>query len=237
MEWVMILIFIAGYLLIALEHPLKINKSGTALLLGTVLWVIYTYHAAGIVPFVSKEEFALYLEANKFLKTLPLSEQITQFVVNHQVLDSVGEICETLLFLVGAMITVELIDTHGGFTFITDRITTHNKRTLLWLITGITFFMSAVLDNLTTSIVMIMLIRKLVGDYKDRWILGSLIIIAANSGGSLVADRRCYYDYAVGKWQSIYLGHHSPPLFAMFGIVRIAGMDSAAEIVWHDYAA
>lgn len=184
MEWVMILIFIAGYLLIALEHPLKINKSGTALLLGTVLWVIYTYHAAGIVPFVSKEEFALYLEANKFLKTLPLSEQITQFVVNHQVLDSVGEICETLLFLVGAMITVELIDTHGGFTFITDRITTHNKRTLLWLITGITFFMSAVLDNLTTSIVMIMLIRKLVGDYKDRWILGSLIIIAANSGGA-----------------------------------------------------
>lgn len=184
MEWMMIAVFIAGYVVIALEHPLRINKSGTALLLGTLLWVIYTYFAPTLVPVVSKEAFDLYLEANSYLKQLPLAEQVSRFVVGHQVTDSIGEICETLLFLVGAMITVELIDTHGGFAFITDRITTNKKRTLLWLITGITFFMSAVLDNLTTSIVMIMLIRKLVRDYKERWILGSIIIIAANSGGA-----------------------------------------------------
>lgn len=99
-------------------------------------------------------------------------------------LDSVGEIAETLIFLIGAMITVELIDSHGGFTFITNRIKTKSKKKLLLLIATLTFFMSAVLDNLTTSIVMIMLIRKLIGNYKERWVFGSIIIIAANSGGA-----------------------------------------------------
>ena len=107
-----------------------------------------------------------------------------RFVVEHQVLDSIGEIAETLIFLIGAMITVELIDAHGGFMFITNHITTKKKRKLLALIAVITFFMSAVLDNLTTSIVMIMLIRKLLGNYKERWVFGSIIIIAANSGGA-----------------------------------------------------
>jgi len=89
-----------------------------------------------------------------------------------------------LIFLIGAMITVELIDAHGGFMFITNHITTKKKKKLLALIAVITFFMSAVLDNLTTSIIMIMLIRKLLGNYKERWVFGSIIIIAANSGGA-----------------------------------------------------
>lgn len=89
-----------------------------------------------------------------------------------------------MIFLIGAMITVELVDSHGGFMFITNRITTNSKRKLLFVIATITFFMSAVLDNLTTSIVMVMLIRKLIGNYKERWIFGSIIVIAANSGGA-----------------------------------------------------
>ena len=149
----MIILFLVGYLMIALEHPLKINKAGTALLLGTILWVMYSR-----------------------LAPLPTIEQ--------ELLHSVGEIAETLIFLIGAMITVELIDTHGGFTFITRYITTTDKRKLLLAIGTITFFLSAVLDNLTTSIVMIMLLRKLVGNYKERWVFGSIIIIAANSGGA-----------------------------------------------------
>lgn len=184
MEWVIVIIFILGYLVIALEHPLRINKAGTALLTGTVLWVIYTYAAPTLVPTVSSEDFTLFLEGNAQLKDLPVVQQITHFVVDYQVLESIGSICETLLFLVGAMITVELIDTHGGFSIITDKITTKKKRKLLWVIALITFFMSSVLDNLTTSIVMIMLLRKLVDDYKERWIFGSIIIIAANSGGA-----------------------------------------------------
>lgn len=180
----MIIVFLVGYLCIALEHPLKINKAGSALLTGTVLWVMYIYAAPEFIPSVSGEEFKMFLEANPRLANLPFIEQCKNFVVDHQVMDSIGEIAETLLFLIGAMIIVELIDAHGAFNFITDRITTKKKKKLLCLIAAITFCMSAVLDNLTTSIVMIMLIRKLIGNYKERWVFGSIIIIAANSGGA-----------------------------------------------------
>lgn len=180
----MVIIFLVGYLLIALEHPLKINKAGTALLTGTILWVMYTLGAPQFIPNASAEEFKLFLDSFPYMKDLPYADQCIRFVIDHQVLDSIGEIAETLIFLIGAMITVELIDSHGGFLFITNRITTRDKRKLLYAIATITFFMSAVLDNLTTSIVMVMLIRKLIGDYKERWIFGSIIIIAANSGGA-----------------------------------------------------
>lgn len=180
----MIIVFLAGYLIIALEHPLKINKAGVALLTGTVLWVMYTLAAHLFIPEASAEDFRLFLELFPAAASLPFVEQCTRFVVQHQILDSIGEISETLIFLIGAMITVELIDAHGGFMFITNRITTRQKKKLLLLISVITFFMSAVLDNLTTSIVMIMLIRKLIGNYKERWIFGSIIVIAANSGGA-----------------------------------------------------
>lgn len=180
----MIIVFLVGYLIIALEHPLKINKAGVALLTGTVLWVMYTLAAPLFIPEASAEDFRIFLELFPSVASLPFVEQCTQFVVQHQVLDSIGEISETLIFLIGAMITVELIDAHGGFMFITNRITTRKKKKLLVLISVITFFMSAVLDNLTTSIVMIMLIRKLIGNYKERWIFGSIIVIAANSGGA-----------------------------------------------------
>ena len=180
----MIVVFLVGYLLIALEHPLKINKAGTALLTGTILWVLYTFGAQVFIPEASPETFRLFLESSPELKELPFSEQCIRFVAEHQILNSIGEIAETLVFLMGAMITVELVDSHGGFMFITNRVRTTNKKRLLFLIATITFFMSAVLDNLTTSIVMIMLIRKLVGNYKERWVFGSIIVIAANSGGA-----------------------------------------------------
>lgn len=181
---VMIVVFLVGYTCIALEHPLKVNKAGVALLTGTVLWVLYTIAAPELIPIASEEEFKQFLELYPFIAALPYAEQCIRFVVEHQVLDSIGEIAETLIFLIGAMITVELIDAHGGFMFITNRIKTNQKRTLLAMIALITFFMSAVLDNLTTAIVMVMLIRKLLGNYKERWVFGSIIIIAANSGGA-----------------------------------------------------
>ena len=113
----MVIVFLVGYLMIALEHPLKINKAGTALLIGTVLWVMYTYAAPFFIPRASAEEFSLFLESFPSLGSLTFKEQCTRFVVEHQVLDSIGEIAETLIFLIGAMITVELIDAHGGFMF------------------------------------------------------------------------------------------------------------------------
>ena len=181
---VMILVFLVGYLCIALEHPLKVNKAGTALLTGTILWVLYTFGAPDLIPIASAEAFKEFLDSHPGIAALPFVEQSTRFVVEHQVLDSIGEIAETLIFLIGAMITVELIDAHGGFMFITNRIKTNQKKKLLVLVACITFFMSAILDNLTTSIVMVMLMRKLLGNYKERWVFGSVIIIAANSGGA-----------------------------------------------------
>ncbi|MDL2282280.1 sodium:proton antiporter NhaD [Parabacteroides sp. OttesenSCG-928-G06] len=181
---VMILVFLFGYVLIAMEHTTKINKAGIALLTGSLLWVFYVMNAESLVPHVSMDGLQRFLEENPHLLSLPFAEQCVRFVVESQVLHSIGEIAETLIFLIGAMITVELIDTHGGFMFITNRVTTRDKRKLLIMIATMTFFMSAVLDNLTTAIVMIMLIRKIVGNYKERWVYGSIIIIAANSGGA-----------------------------------------------------
>jgi len=104
--------------------------------------------------------------------------------VGTELIEHLGSICETLIFLIGAMTIVDLIDTHGGFYIITKYITTRKKFMLLWLIAGITFFMSAVLDNMTTAIVMIMILRKMIAKPLDRWIFSGIIIIAANSGGA-----------------------------------------------------
>ena len=157
-----IVVFILGYMAIALEHPLKVDKTASALFLGMLLWTMY---AVGVL---SGDVFP---DRNMDL-------------LNGSIIEHMGDISEILFFLIGAMTIVELIDVHGGFSVITERITTRKKRKLLWLLCFVTFFMSAVLDNLTTSIVMIMLLRKLISEQKERWIFGSMIVIAANSGGA-----------------------------------------------------
>ena len=101
-----------------------------------------------------------------------------------KLLEHLGSTCETLIFLIGAMTIVDLIDSHGGFGVITSRITSRHKITLLWILAFITFFMSAVLDNMTTTIIMIMMLRKIIPDSRERWIFAGIIIIAANSGGA-----------------------------------------------------
>ncbi|MBO7342895.1 MAG: sodium:proton antiporter NhaD [Alistipes sp.] len=104
--------------------------------------------------------------------------------VGSELLEHLGSTSETLFFLIGAMTIVDLIDTHGGFGIITERITSRNKTLLVWLLAFITFFMSAVLDNMTTTIIMIMMLRRIIPDARDRWIFAGVIIIAANSGGA-----------------------------------------------------
>lgn len=167
----LVVVFIIGYLLIALEHPIKIDKSATALLLGMVMWVLFIL-GADALPFVV-EKAAEHGHAG----------HLADFV-NAEILHHIGEVATTLFFLIGAMTIVELVDVHGGFSIITDRITSRDKKKLLWILGFVTFFMSAILDNLTTSIVMVMLLRKLVSDPKERWLYASMIIIAANAGGA-----------------------------------------------------
>lgn len=105
-------------------------------------------------------------------------------IVEGQLLKQLGETSEILFFLIGAMTIVELIDVNGGFNIITNRVSTKDKRRLFWFIGIITFFMSAMLDNLTTAIVMVTLLGKIIPNYKERWVFGSMIIIAANAGGA-----------------------------------------------------
>ena len=167
----LVVVFIIGYLLIALEHPIKIDKSATALLLGMVMWVLFIL-GADALPFVV-EKAAEHGHAG----------HLSDFV-NAEILHHMGEIATTLFFLIGAMTIVELVDVHGGFSIITDRITSRDKKKLLWILAFVTFFMSAILDNLTTSIVMVLLLRKLVSDPNERWLYASMIIIAANAGGA-----------------------------------------------------
>ena len=181
---IMIGVFVLGYLGIAMEHKLQINKAGIALITGIVLWVIYIFSAGYFIPAFNQAEFDHFMEISPQLEKLSLHEQYIRFAVDGQVLEHIGDIAETLLFLMGAMTIVELVDVHGGFAFITDRITTRNKHRLLWAIAILTFFMSAILDNMTTAIVMIMMLRKLIANYKERWLFGSIIVIAANCGGA-----------------------------------------------------
>ncbi len=167
----LVVVFILGYFLIAVEHPIKIDKSATALLLGMVMWVLFIL-GADALPYVVEKAAEHGYEGH-----------LSDFV-NAEILHHMGDISTTLFFLIGAMTIVELVDVHGGFCIITDRITSRNKKKLLWILGFVTFFMSAILDNLTTSIVMVMLLRKLVNDPKERWLYASMIIISANAGGA-----------------------------------------------------
>lgn len=171
----MLIAFIIGYTIIALEHPLKINKTATALLLGVILWTCAVIGGEGIL--VNSEPLHDYLTQNP-------GSTFTDWLVHSELLHALGEIAEILFFLMGAMSIVEIVDTHGGFKIITDKIKTTKKTKLLWIASILTFFMSAVLDNLTTSIVMIALLRKLIGDRHERWFFASMVILAANAGGA-----------------------------------------------------
>lgn len=157
----LIVIFVIGYLAIALEHPIKVDKTASALLLGMVMWIVYALGADSMIPAKSLE-----------------------YVVNVEIVENLGEITQTLLFLIGAMTIVELVDVHGGFSIITENIKARQKKTLLWVLCGTTFILSAVLDNLTTTIVMVMLLRKLVSSQRDRWLYAGMIVISANTGGA-----------------------------------------------------
>lgn len=179
----LVILFVFGYMAIALEHPIKVDKTASALLLGMLMWVVYALNADKIVPMVSGEELSEYIESAK-LGGESLAHQCLQYVLNVEIIEHLGDITQTLFFLIGAMTIVELVDVHGGFSVITNKITTRKKRRLLCIICFVTFILSAVLDNLTTTIVMVMLLRKLISDQKERWLYAGMVVIAANTGGA-----------------------------------------------------
>ncbi len=175
MFFVMIAIFVLGYIAIALEHPLKVNKSATALILGVLLWVSLVIGGESIL--VDTSSLRHYLEGT-------IGTDFMDWLVHYKLIHYLGEISEIIFFLLGAMTIVELVDSFQGFRIITDKIKTLRRSKLLWIISILTFFMSAALDNLTTSIVMVALLRKLIADKKDRWFFAGMVILAANAGGA-----------------------------------------------------
>lgn len=177
----MIIVFILGYVSIALEHNIKIDKAATALITGMLLWTIYIMGGSEILNLGHNSEW------NEIIQTLShnkLTQSIIHFIGDNQLYKHLAETCSILFFLIGAMTIVEIIDRHQGFNIITKNITTKNKAKLLWIICILTFFLSAVLDNLTTTIVMVTLCRKLISDKINRWVFASMIIISANAGGA-----------------------------------------------------
>ena len=165
-----IVVFVLGYMLIAMESLTKINKAAIALLMFVFCWTLYMFDPA---PFVQ-------LMHPGFQGT---GDQVVSFV-NSLITEHLGDTATTLFFLMGAMTIVEIVDQNGGFNWVKNVMQSKTKRSLLWKIAFMTFFLSAILDNLTTSIVMVMILRKLVQDKKDRLIYASLVIISANSGGA-----------------------------------------------------
>ena len=150
----MIVIFVLGYLSIALEHPIKVDKAASALITGVLVWTLFVLSGAD------------------------------QHFIEEQLLHHLSEISSILFFLLGAMTIVELVDAHEGFSIITDKITTKNRVKLLWIVSVLTFFFSAALDNLTTTIVMVSLLRKLIDDKYERWFFAGIVVVAANAGGA-----------------------------------------------------
>ena len=157
-------VFVTGYLCIALESLTKVNKAAIALLMCVLCWTL------------------LMMGPGAYYPAVPVGELIHHIaeVIEHHLGDAAG----TLFFLMGAMTIVEIVDSNGGFNFVRDTLKTRSKRKLMWRVAFMTFFLSAILDNLTTSIVMIMVLRKLVQDREERLIYAALIVIAANSGGA-----------------------------------------------------
>ena len=174
-----ITIFCIGYLCIIFEHSINVDKAASAVLTGVVCWAVYILAAPALIDVASLPQAFLDMHAAK-----PAEAIVKAWVGEHQMLEGFAETASILFFLLGAMTIVEMVDVYGGFTIITDRIRSTSMVKLLWIIGFVAFFMSAALDNLTTTIVMISLIRKLIDDKADRLFFAGIIVIAANAGGA-----------------------------------------------------
>lgn len=177
--YLMVAVFIAGYMLIVFEHLNKIDKAASALLTGALLWTILVIDGPAIMQLNLNQNWLSYASDTG----LNGAKSAMRFITQHAVIEHLGDVASIIFFLLGAMTIVGVIDRYQGFRIITDRIHTSNRIKLLWIISLITFFISALLDNLTTTIVMIALLQKLITRRDNRWLFAGMVVIAANAGG------------------------------------------------------
>ena len=177
MELFLIIVFVLGYIAISIEHTIKINKLIPALLMMGICWASISFGINGVTSWLDPQSSELInISAFGFEKRMVLLEQT--------LLHHFGKTAEILFFLIGAMAIVEMIDHFEGFNSINRLIKTNKKITLLWIISLIAFFLSAIIDNLTSTIVLITIIRKILHETSDRMWFSGLIVIAANAGGA-----------------------------------------------------
>ncbi len=188
MEAIIIILFVLGYACIALEHPIKINKTASALLTGVICWSLFVLSPPtnAVTDSESYKTYFQHLELDEGVQKIAAltPNEIYHGFVTTQLGEHLNAIAQILFFLMGAMTIVELVDSHKGFRFITEKISTRNPKNLLWIVAWVAFFLSSVLDNLTTTIVMISLIRKLIPNKDMRLFFAGIIVIAANAGGA-----------------------------------------------------
>ena len=174
MFFLILAVFVLGYVFIALEHNVHVDKAASALVTGTLCWALFVLGTHDVPAHLMEAYRTFGGEGHGGLAMF----------FEHRLLHHMEEISSILFFLMGAMTIVELVDAHEGFRVITDRIRTTNKVKMLWIVCILTFFFSALLDNLTTSIVMVSLLRKLIADRPTRWLFAGMVVISANSGGA-----------------------------------------------------
>ena len=181
--YLMPVIFLIGILMIAFEDVIRINKAATAVGMSILLWLIFLLDAAGIFsahPPVHLQEFLVGFPQFAELSTAELAYRFIEF----KMVESLGDVATTLFFVLGSMAIIDIVDSHGGFGVISAAITTNRQRKLLWILSFTTFFLSVLLGNLATVIVMIAIARKLIPERNMRLLFSSMIIVAANAGGS-----------------------------------------------------
>lgn len=219
-----LIVFVCGYLAIALEHKIHINKAASALFIGIVCWVLFIFSINELVPLEAVPRWFQEEAGDHGTEHLRQS-----YMIDSALMHLTGETAGILFFLMGAMTIVELVDAHEGFAIITERIRARNKSSLLWVVGFFAFFFSSVLDNLTSTIVMISLLRKLVQDRHDRLMFSGLVVIAANAGGAWtvigdVTTTMLWIKQKIGIIEVMYtlfLGSLVSMIVPLFGIARL----------------
>ena len=180
MSLIIVAILCISYLLLATESLTKVNKSAVAMFAGTIGWVLYICYGTDFVMGQYAREYAEFLNG-----ALPSSALVKQFIAENVFLKHVGQACGIVLFLLATMTIVEILNNNGCFDFVSKLLRTRSAKRILWIIAGVTFIISANLDNLTTTVMMLTIMHKIVPARKQRLIYGSAIVLAANCGGAL----------------------------------------------------
>ena len=228
-----IILFVVGYIVIALEHPLHIDKAATALFIGAGCWALYLL---GLDSLLSVDQIPDWFKAQAHESGGHAEghELLLHYATHGQFVELIAEIAYILFFLLGAMTIVELVDAYEGFSYITDRITSRNKVKLLWTVCTLTFFLSAVLDNLTTTIVMVSLMKKLIANRETRLFFCGMIVVSANAGGAwtVIGDVTTTMLWIADKISTVevMISLIVPSLFCMIVPLVVASMVLKGEV-------